>query len=80
MKLMALPADDKERMELLQTLYIRMCRDSHFGLKAASAATIVGSMLGISPLEVWIAMPSLDDMDRVASGQHACLKENGGTC
>jgi hypothetical protein len=56
--------------ELLQSLFIRVCRESGFKLDSVTAATLVAKTLGVSPLEIWVAMPSLTVMDEIAAGTH----------
>lgn len=57
----------------IQRAYIRYCRDSRFTLDAVRAAIFTASVLRVHPLEVWLAMPCLDDMDRIAAGSHPSL-------
>lgn len=54
-------------------LFIRTCRDSGFGLDCYRAAAFVGNILHISAFEVYLAIGSLDAMQKVAAGTHpAC--------
>jgi hypothetical protein len=48
---------------MIQELFIRVCRDSGFTLDAARAAGVAAIAFGCHPLEVWMAMPSLDVMN-----------------
>lgn len=56
--------------EQVQRLFIRVCRDSGFGLDTAHAAAIAARAAGISPLEIWVAIGDLRTMDRIACGEH----------
>lgn len=59
-------------------LYIRTCRDSKFKMAWDQAAILTALVLRISPLEIWTACGSIDNMQRIASGEHpACqVREN----
>jgi hypothetical protein len=57
----------------IQRAYIRYCRDSLFSLDAVNAAIFTAGALRVHPLEVWLAMPCFDDMERIASGNHPAL-------
>jgi hypothetical protein len=59
-----------EDREALQQAFIRICRDSGFQLDAERACALAAKVLGRSPLEIWMAMPSLDVMREVAAGTH----------
>ena len=54
----------------IQEVYIRVCRDSGFGLGAVESAIIAGKSIGIHPLEIWLAFSSLDVMKDIADGKH----------
>jgi hypothetical protein len=56
--------------ETIQQMFVRVCRDSGFKLDTMRAATLAARVLGISPLEIWIALPSLNVMDQIAAGTH----------
>ena len=60
--------------KLTQDVFVRVCRDSGFTIDATRAAIIAAQMLNKHPLEVWLAMPSLDVMDEIAAGRHAAAK------
>lgn len=66
----------------IQDLFIRVCRDSGFQLSGTDAAVIAARSVGISPLEIWTAMPGIAVMDEIASGSHpaarAALSKAGG--
>ena len=64
----------RERRELMQTLFVSVCRDSGFQLDAVEAATMASKVLGAHPLELWRAMPSLSGMDEIAAGRHAASR------
>lgn len=51
-------------------LYVRVCRDSGHRIGWIQAAHLVAGILKISALQVWIAVGSLDAMQRVADGTH----------
>jgi hypothetical protein len=53
-----------------QKFFIRVCRDSGFKLDAINAAGIAAQAIGCSPLQIWVAVGSLDTMDAIASGNH----------
>ena len=59
----------------IQAVFIRVCRDSGFTLDAAHAARLVAKTLVCHPLEVWLAMPSLDVMNEIAAGTHPVLRQ-----
>lgn len=59
-----------EGRKRIQEAFIRVCRDSGFGLESSRAANIAARVLGLHPLEVWIAIGDLSTMDRIASGEH----------
>lgn len=54
----------------IQKVYIRVCRDSGFKMDGVQAATLAAKVIGCSPLEIWLAMPSLNVMDQIAKGDH----------
>lgn len=54
--------------------FIRVCRDSQFKLEFERAAALAAGTLGISPLEVWVACGSMEDMRQIAAGTHPYLK------
>lgn len=56
--------------DLVQQVFIRVCRDSGFTLATQEAAALAAGALGLSPLQIWMAMPSLDVMDKIAAGTH----------
>jgi hypothetical protein len=60
----------------IQSVYIRVCQDSNFGLDAIAAAQIAAGAAKLSPLEIWVAVGSLDAMDRIARGEHPAAKRN----
>jgi hypothetical protein len=60
--------------ELIQSVFIRVCRDSGFGLDAVRAADLTAMMLGLHPLEIWIAMPSFSVMEEIAAGRHPAAR------
>ena len=64
---------DQPDRETIQKLFIRVCRDSSFSLEHTRAAHLVGSILGKSAIEVWIAFSDLDTMRRISTGEHPCL-------
>lgn len=59
----------------IRSLYLRVCRDSRYTISSGNAAILVAQMLGISPLEVWVAMPSLSVMDEIAAGAHPAAQK-----
>ena len=65
---------NKERRHYLVSLYIRICRDSNFTLSMVDAARTCAKLEGIAPLEFWIAVGSIEDMQKIANGTHLCLK------
>lgn len=56
--------------DTIQQLFIRLCRDSGFRLDGVRAARLTAAVLGIHPLDVWLAMPCLDVMNDIAAGKH----------
>lgn len=59
-----------DERETIQRIYIRLCRDSRYTIKAENAAILAGNVLGISPLVVWTKFPSFAVMEEIASGTH----------
>jgi hypothetical protein len=53
--------------------YARVCKDSGHTLSYDRAAALLAGVLGIHPLEVWIACGTMDSMLRIANGTHPCL-------
>ena len=56
--------------ETIQQVYIRVCRDSGFRLGFDRAAHLAGKILGVSALEIWLAMPCIGVMMDIATGRH----------
>ncbi len=56
--------------KMLQQIYIRVCRDSGFQLDPHRACALAAKIVGKHPLEIWMAMPSLDVMSEIAAGKH----------
>lgn len=56
--------------EELRQFYIRTCRDAGWGMDHVKAALFAGRVLGVSPLEFWIAFGDLGLMERIARGDH----------
>ena len=56
--------------EQIQRLYVRYCADSLFRMDAIKAAQFTARVLGIHPLEFWLAMPSWEVMEEIAAGRH----------
>lgn len=52
----------------IQKVYVRVCQDSNYTMNSVDAARLAAQILKISPLEIWIAVGSIDMMDRVAAG------------
>ena len=68
--------------ETITSIYVRVCKESGFGLDAIQAAQLTARIVGCHPLDVWTAMPGLDVMDAIATGNHplagrAALQEDG---
>jgi len=59
-----------EERELIQQIYIRVCRDSAFTLDLHRACALAAKIVGKHPLDIWMAMPSLDVMFGIAAGTH----------
>ena len=62
--------------DLVQKIYIRVCCDSGFTLETPRAAALAAGVLGLSPLQIWMAMPSLDVMDKIAAGTHPITRHD----
>lgn len=60
----------------IQDIYIRVCRDSGFGLDYIAAAQLAAKVVGIHPLDIWIAMPSLSVMEEIATGAHPSVRRD----
>ena len=65
----------RQDRQLIQKIYVRICRDSGFGLDNIRAAILTGRIVGCHPLEVWAAMPSLDVMAEIAAGTHLAARK-----
>lgn len=59
----------------IRQLYIRVCQDSEFQLDMYRAAAMVGRIVGIHPMQVWVAMPDLQVMEQIAAGTHLAAKD-----
>lgn len=57
----------------IQQMYIRVCRDSRFKMPLVQAAHLAAKVLGVSALQVWIAL-DFSNMERIANGTHECLR------
>ena len=60
---------DSDR-KLKQDLYIRVCKDSGWQLEYIQAAKLVGKILNCHPFEVYAAFGDMDNMQKVAAGEH----------
>lgn len=63
-----------ERRKLIQDMYVRVCRDSGFQLSWEQATKLTAKVGGWHPLDVWMAMPSMDVMEEIAEGKHPASK------
>ena len=54
----------------LQQIYVRVCRDRGFTLDLHRACSLAAMIAGKHPLDIWMAMPSLDVMFAIAAGDH----------
>ncbi len=63
-----------ERNAEIIALYVRVCRDGNFKLDAITAAHLVGRMMRTTPLSVWLALGSMDAMERIANGTHPAVR------
>lgn len=54
----------------IQDVYIRTCRDSGWRLDWALAAQVAAAVLGIGALDIWSAVGTIDNMKRIATGEH----------
>ena len=62
--------------KLIKEIYIRVCKDSGYGLDIYRAAALTGRILKIHPLEVWMVVGTIDVMEEIATGTHpVCKKE-----
>lgn len=72
------PADHSrttaEDRELLQKIYIRICKDSGFQLDWYKACWLAAKVAGRHPIEMWQAMPSLGVMEEIAAGTHPVVR------
>jgi hypothetical protein len=57
-----------------QQAFIRVCRDSGFSLESSRAASLAAKVLGIHPLDIWVAIGDLATMDRIACGEHPAAR------
>ncbi len=69
------PEQVKVRKQLLRDLFVRVCRDSGFRLDTHRAANLVAQIAKAHPLDIWMAMPSLEVMDEVARGTHPAVRQ-----
>jgi hypothetical protein len=65
----------EDRRKFIQDLYIRICRDSLFKMDFVAAAQIAGKVGDFHPMEVLMALPSMDVMMEIARGEHPCVKD-----
>lgn len=55
----------------IQTLYVRVCRDSGYRLPYDRAAALVSDMIGAgTALEIWLQFSSVATMMEIAEGRH----------
>lgn len=62
----------KDDRNMLQQIFIRVCRDSGFTLEWTRAARIAALAAGTHPLVVWCAMDA-GTMEQIADGTHPAL-------
>lgn len=60
--------------KFIQDTYIKVCRDSGFGLEWDRATHFVAVLLRISPFQVYIAFACMDRMKSIAAGTDPVLK------
>jgi hypothetical protein len=60
----------KHDRDTMQKVFIRICSDSKFSLDYVAAAQLAGKILGVHPLEVYGAFPSMSVMVKVSTGEH----------
>lgn len=58
----------------IQDVYIRVCKDSGFGLDMFMAAKIAADTLNISSLEIGFAF-GMDTLEKIAKGEHPVCKK-----
>lgn len=63
--------------QTMQAMFIRLCRDSRFQLDAVRAAQLTAIACEVSPLEIWLALKSWGNMERIANGTHPVLSSFG---
>lgn len=66
--------DATAERKMMQGVFIRVCRDSGFGLSAIRAAQLSALMMKRHPLEIWLAMPSWGVMEEISAGTHPAAK------
>lgn len=59
-------------------LYVRVCADSQFTIDATKAMMLTADILGIHPLEVGYAMPSISVAESIAAGREALREASHG--
>jgi hypothetical protein len=58
----------------IQNFYVRVCEDSRFKVDWLTAACLTASAFKIHPIQVWIAVGTVDTMEEIALGKHpVCL-------
>lgn len=65
--------------ELIQEIYIRICKDSGFKMDYIQAAILTANVLNADKyvthaLEVWSAIGSFSLMEEIATGKHPVTK------
>lgn len=63
----------KYTRQQIQEAYIRVCMDSGFQMEYIEAAKFTAKLLGLHPIEIWIAMGYMDTMEEIAKGIHPAL-------
>lgn len=61
----------------IRDLFIRVCRDAGYHSDGVKAAILTAKVFGISPLQVWCAVGSLETMHRLADGTHPYYETSG---
>tara|TARA_R110000772_G_scaffold99174_2_gene198828 strand:- start:667 stop:873 length:207 start_codon:yes stop_codon:yes gene_type:complete len=67
-----MPATRKQ----IQDLFLRVCKDSEYTLEWDRASSLTAAILKIHPLQIWLAMPDIDTLIAIATGDHPITKKD----
>lgn len=65
----------KYERQYIQEVFIRVAKDSGFGLEGTRVALFVANLLDMPPFMVYTAMGDMDTMNKISKGDHPVCKE-----